>query len=291
MILRTRDGGVIETDDSQQKLLRKLYGTKFGRFLLKILIRKWVSKTVGWFLSRKISCIFIKSFVKNHHIDMDLYVKEDYRSYNDFFIRQILPELRPVDMEKTHFISPCDSKLTVLPVTQDGEFTIKDTAYTVTSLLRNGELARSFEGGYVMIFRLAVDDYHRYCYIADGEKEENVTIPGVYHTVMPLANDHFPIYKENTRQYSILHTEMFGDLLTMEVGALLVGRIVNHHQKATVSRGQEKGYFQFGGSTVVVITQKDAVTLDADILENSRQGIETIVKFGEKIGIRKESAV
>lgn len=286
MILKKRDGSVIETDDSQQKLLHRLYGTKFGRFLLKILIRKWVSATVGWFLNRKISCLFIKSFVKNHQIDMDLYVPQDYKSYNEFFIRQIKPELRPVDMDPRHFISPCDSKLTVLPLTAEGKFTIKDTEYTAETLLRNPELAEKFLGGYVMIFRLAVDDYHRYCYIADGQKEDNVSIPGVYHTVMPLANDHYPIYKENSRQYSLLHTENFGDLLTMEVGALLVGRIVNHHGVAEVKRGQEKGYFQFGGSTVVVMTQKDAVTVDEDILENSRQGLETIVKFGEKIGTK-----
>jgi phosphatidylserine decarboxylase len=70
----------------------------------------------------------------------------------------------------------------------------------------------------------------------------------------------------------------------MEVGALLVGKIVNHHGPAAVRRGQEKGYFQFGGSTVVLLLKKDTALLDEDILENSRNGIETVVKFGEKIG-------
>ena len=135
-----------------------------------------------------------------------------------------------------------------------------------------------------MIFRLTVDDYHRYCYVADGIKEDNVFIQGVLHTVNPLANDYFPIYKENSREYSILHTKEFGDIVMMEVGALLVGKIVNHHRKYRVLRGQEKGYFEFGGSTVVLLVKKNTVQIDADILENSAQNIETVVKFGEKIG-------
>ena len=135
-----------------------------------------------------------------------------------------------------------------------------------------------------MIFRLTVDDYHRYCYVDNGTKEDNIFIPGVLHTVNPIANDHYPIYKENSREYTILHSEVFGDIVVMEVGALLVGKIVNHHGKARVTRGQEKGYFQFGGSTVVMLLKADTVQVDEDIIENSRKGYETIVKMGEKIG-------
>jgi phosphatidylserine decarboxylase len=138
-----------------------------------------------------------------------------------------------------------------------------------------------------MIFRLGVDDYHRYCYVANGEKGENVSIPGVLHTVSPVVYDHFPVYKENAREYCSIDTKEFGEMLMMEVGALMVGKIVNHHGAATVRRGQEKGYFQFGGSTVVLLLKKDTAVLDSDILENSRQGIETVVKFGEKIGAAK----
>ena len=115
-------------------------------------------------------------------------------------------------------------------------------------------------------------------------KKEGRARRGVLHTVNPIANDYFPIYKENAREYSILRNQEFGDILMMEVGALLVGKIVNHHGKAHVSRGQEKGYFQFGGSTVVLLLKAGVVEIDEDILENSRAGIETVVKYGEKIG-------
>ena len=99
-----------------------------------------------------------------------------------------------------------------------------------------------------------------------------------------MANDVYPIYKENSREYSLLKTENFRTVLMMEVGALLVGRIENRPGKAFVKRGDEKGNFAFGGSTIVLITEKNAVKPDEDILNNSREGIETRVFMGEKIG-------
>lgn len=171
-----------------------------------------------------------------------------------------------------------------MKITPDLHFTLKHTQYSVKSVLRNDELAQKYAGGHALIFRLTVDDYHRYCYIADGEKSENIQIPGFLHTVNPVANDHYPIYKENAREYTIVKSDVFGDILMMEVGALMVGKIVNHHQAATITRGQEKGYFQFGGSTVIVLLEPDAAEIDADILENSSMHIETIVRMGEKIG-------
>ena len=282
---KTRDGLTIDQPDTQDRLLSVLYGCVFGRMLLKPLTAPWISRLAGYLLSTKLSCVLIEPFVCSNHIDMTQFEPVDYASYNEFFSRKIRPDARTADLSPMHLISPCDSKLTVLPVTRDGRFLLKQTEYTAASLLKNAELARQYEGGYVLIFRLTVDDYHRYCYIADGEKEDNTVIPGVLHTVNPIANDYFPIYKENAREYTILHSKEFGDVLMMEVGALMVGKIVNHHGKTVVSRGQEKGYFQFGGSTVVLMLKADTVRIDADILENSSAGIETVVKYGEKIGI------
>jgi len=281
---KLRKNRTANPNSGQDRILGILYETVPGRLLLKLLTAPAVSKAAGAFLSTRLSCFLIAPFVRNNQIDMSQYEPVKYKSYNDFFTRKIKAKLRPVDMEATHFISPCDSKLTVYPITEDGRFTIKQTPYTVESLLQNKKLAKEYVGGYALVFRLTVDDYHRYCYVADGTKEDNVVIPGVLHTVNPIANDYFPIYKENSREYSILHTKDFGDIVMMEVGALLVGKIVNHHRKFKVFRGQEKGYFEFGGSTVVLFVKKDTVKLDADILENSAKNMETVVKFGEKIG-------
>ena len=284
MKLKRRDGTMIERTDGQEKLLKLLYGTVWGRMLLRPLTAPAISELAGKLLSTRLSCILINPFIRHNHIDMSQFEKRIYDSYNDFFSRKIRAGLRPVDMQPQHLISPCDSKLTVLPVTEKTSFMLKHTRYRAASLLKNEQLADEYAGGFVLIFRLSVEDYHRYIYIADGEKTENVRIPGVFHTVNPIANDYYPIYKENAREYSTLHTREFGDILMMEVGALLVGKIVNHHEKAHVRRGQEKGYFQFGGSTVVLLLKKNTVRIDGDILNNSRQGVETIVRCGEKIG-------
>ena len=268
----------------QDKLLKKLYGSVLGRTFLKPLTAPWLSKVAGWFLSTGASRIFIKGFVRKHKIDLTQFESVKYRSYNEFFFRKIRPELRPVDMDPRHFISPCDSKLTVMPITPEGRFMLKHTEYTVASLLKNDQLAEEFTGGYAMVFRLTVDDYHRYCYSVDGEKAPNVFIPGKLHTVNPIANDYFPIYKENSREYTWVENPVFGKVLTVEVGALLVGKIVNHHGQTTVTRGQEKGYFQFGGSTVVVLIKAGKLRLDQELLDNSAAGLETVVRYGEGIG-------
>lgn len=284
---KTRDGRLIEGADGQDRLLGALYGNAFGRMLLKPLTAPWLSKAAGAFLSTGASRIFIRPFIKSNRIDMSQFEPVAYESYNDFFSRRIREGARTVDMDPRHLISPADSKLTVLPITETGRFALKHTEYTVGSLLRDPALAAQYVGGWACIFRLTVDDYHRYCYPFDAKKGENIVIPGRLHTVNPIANDFFPIYKENAREYTILRTEQFGEVIAMEVGALLVGKIVNRHGAASVRRGQEKGYFQFGGSTVVLLLKKDTAVMDPDILENSQNGIETVVKFGEKIGVAR----
>ena len=290
MLQRHRNGEFAAGDNGQDRVLNLLYGNAAGRLLLKPLTAPPVSRLAGRFLSTGASRFLIKPFIRRNNIDMSQFADTEYRSYNEFFSRMIRPECRPIDRDPFHLISPCDSKLTVLPITPDGRMTLKHTEYTVGSLLRSEDLAAAYTGGYALIFRLTVDDYHRYCYVADGRKSANIRIPGVLHTVNPIANDHYPIYKENCREYSVLHTDLFGDIVMMEVGALLVGRIVNHHEEAAVLRGQEKGYFQFGGSTVVLLLKAGVAEIDSDILENSHSGIETIVKYGEKIGAHPTTA-
>ena len=110
-------------------------------------------------------------------------------------------------------------------------------------------------------------------------------VPGVFHTVNPAANDVYPIYKENAREYTLLKTKQFGTILMMEVGAMMVGKITNLHKNpATVKKGQEKGNFEFGGSTIILLIQPGKVRIDYDLIENTEEGYETIVKMGERIG-------
>lgn len=271
-------------ENTQERVLSALYDHAAGRAVLKVLTSPWVSRAGGAVLSTRASRALIKPFVRRAGIPLEDFLGAPYKSYNDFFCRKIKPELRPVSMDPEEFISPCDSRLTALPITPEQRFFLKGSPYTLESLLRDANLGQQFSGGWCLIFRLCVDDYHRYCYVADGEKSENVVLPGVLHTVNPIACDHYPIYKENARAYSVLQTKDWGPILMMEVGALMVGKIVNHHGAAQVFRGQEKGYFQFGGSTVVLLVGKDRLALDERILENSQKGLETRVLYGQSIG-------
>ena len=282
-----RKGTVKKQHSFQDKLLEFFYGTFFGRLLLKPFITPVFSKLGGKVLDSRVSKIFIRPYIRAHSICMDAYEKAAYRSYNDFFKRRLLKGAREIDLRKNSFISPCDSKLCVYKIDEESQFSIKHTKYTVKSLLRNNRLAEKYAGGYIWIFRLSVEDYHHYVYIDDGRVSSSHRICGVFHTVNPVANDSFPIYKENTREYSLLKSENFGTVLQMEVGALLVGKIENHPVKGRVSKGQEKGNFAFGGSTVILMTQKGKAFPDEDIRMYSLAGIETAVTLGEHIGSDK----
>ena len=286
MIWRDRNGNIVPGDNGQDRLLEWMYGTAPGRCLVRLMIRPWVSRSAGWLLDRKISALAVKPFIKSNHIDMTDFEQRTFRSFNDFFTRRVREGRRPVDMEPEHLIAPCDSKLTAYPIGADSRFRIKGVDYTLEQLLRDGELARRFLGGTLLLFRLTVGDYHRYGYVDSGCLGREIHLNGVYHTVNPAAAGRYPIYRENTREYALLESDHFGTLLQMEVGAAMVGRIVNDPGERVVQRGEEKGRFEFGGSTVIVLLQKDAAVIDEDILRNTREDAETVVRLGEKIGHR-----
>lgn len=279
-----RMGNETIVNSSQDKLLKMLYTHMLGRIVMKPLVSPIVSKIGGMFLDSKISSFAIHPFIKKHNIDLYQYEEENYCTYNEFFTRRIKKSYRPIALEQDILISPCDGKLSVYPIDENQFFCMKHTWYSLSSLLHSKKLANKYKNGYACVFRLTVDDYHRYCYIDDGDKTKNYHISGVFHTVNPIANDYYPIYKENTREFSLLKSKHFGTVLIMEVGALLVGKINNYHQQATVKKGMEKGRFEFGGSTIVILFEKDKVKIDEELIKNTFNGFETIVKMGEKIG-------
>lgn len=275
---------LIEKKDGQ--LITFLYRNFLGRLLLKIISAPIISNIVAKILNDRLSIFFIKGFVKKNNINLSEYEDKKYISYNDFFTRKIKSAYRPINENKSVFISPCDSKLSVYKINEASVFKIKNSLYKLEDLLNDKKLASRYKDGYCLIFRLCVDDYHRYCYIDSGTKGKNKVIKGKLYTVRPIALENYNIYKENSREYTILETNNFGSITQIEVGATLVGKIKNHHQKYKFSKGEEKGYFEFGGSTIVLLVEKDKVKLEKEILNNTKNGYETVVKYGEKIGIK-----
>jgi len=242
-------------------------------FLTKIITSKLISKLYGLYNSTRFSKRKIKKFIDDNHIDMNLYKKEDYQSFNEFFIRK----LKKINITKKGFISPCNGKLLVYKITKDLEIKVKNITYKINELI---EEDLDYKNGIVFIYRLALDDYHRFHYIDDGKRITRKKIKGKLHTVSSSSSN-YKIYKENEREYSILDTKNYHRIIYMEVGALLVGKIINY-DKEQFKRGEEKGYFLPGGSTIIIIANN--IKVDKDIIENSKKGIETIVHVGEKVG-------
>lgn len=280
------DGKKIQQKTSQDKLLEFLYTNFLGRLLLKPLVRREVSELAGKILSSNISSVLIPSFIKKHDIHMEDYKSCRFHSFNEFFTRKIKDNARPFTPSPDILISPCDCKATVYLIRPDTTFFIKHTEYTLRSLLRSRKLAERFEGGYLYLLRLTVDDYHRYIYATSGKQSKIYHIPGSFHTVNPIANDYLPIYKENTREYTLIKSPSLGDIIQMEVGALMVGRITNYNRAREVKQGEEKGYFEYGGSTIILLTEKGAVSPREDLLQNTADNCETILLQGHTLGVR-----
>ena len=268
---------------SSATILKFLYNTIPGRIILKLLINPFISKIVGFYHDMPLSKLKIKSFIKNNNITMEEYEKKEYKNFNDFFTRKRKNKIKK--LKEGEFASPADSKLLVYKITKDLKVTIKNSTYTLNELVDNKIDLKDYKNGYCLIFRLAVDDFHRYVFPDSGVVEETYNIKGKLHTVSSISKE-YPIYKVNHRIITKLNTKNFDDLIFIEVGALCVGKIINHDIKE-YNICDEKGYFKMGGSTIAILIKDKKLLLDKDILDNATKEIEVKLKCGEKIGIKK----
>lgn len=270
--------------------LKFLYENAFGRFLLKAFSAPWLSKVVGSYMDSRLSKPIIKKFIRKNAIDMSLFETENYGCFNDFFVRRIKPELRPVDSGKNALVCPCDGLLSVYRLKKDTVMPIKQSNYTLQALLADPEKAKLFEDGTALVFRLCPTHYHRYCFFDDGRIDSSRYIKGKLHTVRPIALEKYPVFCENCREITYLETASFGLAAQIEVGAMLVGKIANTVTSGEFRRGEEKGMFLYGGSTVVLLLRKDAADLDGEFFSATDNGFEIPVVQGLKIGTAKISA-
>ena len=272
-------------DDRQYggKSLERLYNTWYGRVLSKFILLP-VFSTMATSKDRKSSSVKkIAPFVDEYKINMSDFEDREYESFSDFFTRKIRPGKRPFESSPDVIISPADSKVLCYDIGSDLKFTVKGSVYTPDEIVGNTIGLSGFAGGKALVFRLSMDDYHHYCHIDSGKISESYEIKGKLHTVSSISSK-YKIYKENHRIVNILDTDHFGRVIYIEVGALLVGRIKNNG-RTVFEKGEEKGYFEQGGSTIVLFFEKDRINVDPDILEMSGNGIETKVKMGERIGV------
>ena len=263
--------------------LEFLYKTAAGRIILRPLVSKPFSSFSGRLMDTRASKILIKSFVRNNGIHVEDYETDNINCFNDFFCRKIKVGLRPVSADPSHLISPCDGLLSVYKITSDTVLNVKQSEFTVSGLLRDKKLAKEFDGGYALVFRLCVNHYHRYIWFDSGRQRANIRLEGIYHTVRPVALEQYPVFVQNTREYAVIDSDNFGTAVQMEVGAMLVGRIVNEKTSACdVRRGEEKGHFKYGGSTIILLIQKDRAVIDGSFLTTT----EVPVVMGQTIGLK-----
>lgn len=269
-----------------------LYRTIPGRMVLKLLVQPKVSEIAGCYLSSGASKWIVPYYIRKHKIDMsDIEIpRGGFSSFNEFFTRR--RETECFDVTCGHLISPCDGFLTFINIAQSTVLNIKNTEFTAEDLLKDHKLAGKFEEGTALIFRLTPANYHRYCYVADGKILLQREIQGKLHCVRPIALRTVPVFAWNSREYQVLETEAFGTMIQMEVGALLVGKIRNKKISALksgyIQRGEEKGYFEFGGSTIILLLQKNTVLVNEKLYQKQSSSGEIPVRMGEFVARAKK---
>lgn len=284
-----RQTGQLHTETPPgEGFLKFLYDNPFGRTaVLPLAARRLVSDWYGRRMNRPQSVSRIRGFADQLGIDLSEAEKsiDEFTSFNDFFYRKLKPGTRPIG---DGLVSPGDGKLLAFETIEAVQnFFIKGHHFTLSTFLKNQQLAEQFADASMLILRLAPNDYHRFHFPYGGIPSEVTTITGSYFSVSPyaLANHFARVFTENKREYVSLKTKDKGYILLVPVGATMVGSIIETftpHQQ--INKGDEMGYFAFGGSTVVVLIDRNQIAIDADLLDNTKNKLETFVKMGERIG-------
>ena len=278
---------VIETNTSF-KFLNFFYNNFFGRYLRRFLNKRWVCKLGGCFYSSRRSSKKIAPFIRLHNIAMNDFVTPPggFRSFNDFFIRKLRPGAREINHDPTIITSPADAKIYVIPnISTDTLFFVKHKPFNLEKFLGNATQAEAYKNGTLIIFRLAPYDYHRFHFPADGIPSTPHIIHGRFESVNPLVlKTGIQPLTENERHIVLLKTDTFDTIAMVAVGAMMVGKIVHTFTPNTpCKKGDEAGYFAFGGSTVVLLFKHGVISPLPLFLQHSLQGIETAVTMGQAI--------
>jgi phosphatidylserine decarboxylase len=268
-----------------ERELRILYETWWGAALLHLFIkRRWFSSLAGLLKRSRFSRREIPTFIRRYDID-DTEAEFDAASYTSldaFFTRKLKPEARPVDSDPRHVVAPAEGRILAFNEVPGGKLSIKGCTVNISELA--GGL-NGFEPGAIFVIRLAPCDYHRFHFPVDCQASSPIRVGHILHSVHPIALQVGAPSFRNQRVISLLTGTHFGRMLQIEVGALTVGSIVQTYETGAAKKGHEKGYFRFGGSTVVLLTERGRVVPDDDLLTNTTKGLETLVKVGTRIGL------
>jgi phosphatidylserine decarboxylase len=288
----------IETEDIYgETWMRLVYENPVGRLLLWALVkRKFFSWYYGRRMNRRWSGSKIFPFVVKYNLDADEFAKDIFkmRTFNEFFSRALKREARPVAGGGRVVVFPADGRHLAFPDVDAAEgFYVKGSKFTLAELLGEGglpeagqTLARKFAGGAMLISRLCPVDYHRFHFPCAGTPDEARLIKGFLYSVSPIAlRRNIEYLVRNKRMLTMLETPDFGTVAMLEVGATNVGAIMQMYvENRPVAKGEEKGFFKFGGSCVITLFERGRIRFDADLIAQSRECRETYARMGDRLG-------
>ncbi|QDT01650.1 Phosphatidylserine decarboxylase proenzyme [Rubripirellula lacrimiformis] len=270
--------------------LRWTYGTVGGKIALAAMVKRaWFSHWYGWRMDRAVSREKILPFIQQYELDADEFLRppDQFASFNEFFFRKLKPQARPIDPRPAAAVFPADGRHLCVPDLSrcDGLF-VKGEMFDLATLVDDAELAQRYAGGSLLLSRLCPVDYHRFHFPVAGSPGPSRLINGPLYSVNPIAlcqNIH--ILATNKRTLTQLETESFGRVLLMEIGATCVGGICQTYSTdQPIDKGDEKGYFRFGGSSTITIFEPGRIQFDDDLVEQSSQHRELYAKIGDSLG-------
>ncbi len=268
-------------------LLSWLYTSVLSKPLRLLLTQRWVSIGVGWLANRSLSKYLIPAFIQAQHINTQEILPEEYATFNEFFYRKLKPDARPIDNDPASFISPCDGNLMIVPdITPTTEFLVKNKSFNLECFLHDKNLAEKFYHGTMVVIYLAPSDYHRFHAPLDCIPEQAIRINGKYESVNTIVYQAgIQPLTENERQLTILKTSSAGDIAYVSVGALFVGGITHTYQAGQLStKGDDFGYFSFGGSTVVLLLQPNTFNINPALEQELKKHGNASIKMGMPLG-------
>lgn len=284
--------GRVETESVYgDGFLRWAYGNPLGRLTVSAAVKRaWFSRWYGWRMDRSGSRAKIGPFLRDYGVDTSEFAMpvDSYGSFNEFFYRKLKPGARLVVSGESVAVFPADGRhLAIADVSAAGGFYIKGQRFDLEAFLGNASMAAQFKGGSLLISRLCPVDYHRFHFPVSGQAGEVRALAGSLRSVSPLAlRRQLSILWENRRELTHVQNEVFGKVLVVEVGATCVGGIHQTFRPGRVAKGDEKGYFSFGGSCVATLFEKGAIRFDGDLLEHSAAQREVYARMGDRFGVK-----
>ena len=287
-----RANGMIEKELIYgESFLRWAYGNCLGRLTVALVVKRlWFSRWYGWRMNSPKSRSKIGPFISNYSLKTEEFAAsvDSYASFNEFFYRHLKKCARPIVKEDDLVCFPADGRhLAVADISTNDGFYIKGQYFDLSSFVEDSALSSAYQGGAMLISRLCPVDYHRFHFPISGQASDSVLLSGSLRSVSPLAlRRNLSILWENRRTRTVIKSEEFGEVLMFEVGATCVGGIHQTFLLGSIKRGEEKGFFSFGGSCVVTLFKKGRIQFDADLLKYSKQGTEVYALMGERCGKR-----